>query len=49
MAKSTKALKDRNIFQSKFDKLEKWSSKETDFNQTKGKMNVSVLSVLPPF
>lgn len=49
MAKSAKTLKDWNIFQSEFDKLEKWSSKEMDFNQTKGKINVSALSALPPF
>lgn len=49
MAKSAKVLKDRRIFQNEVDKLEKWSSKEMDFNQTKGEMNVSVLSFLPPF
>lgn len=48
LAKTTKSLKDWIIIQSEFDKLEKWSDKEMDFNKAEGKVNVSFASILSP-
>jgi hypothetical protein len=44
--KSTKTLKDWNIFHCESDKLEKWSGKEMDLNKTERKIYISFTSTL---